>query len=542
LSSEPSAPPDNTVGTVNALEQVSRRVSRACAIALMALGVAVIAGWAFDLEVAKRVSPSFETMKANAAILLVILGAGLAATQREEKPHLRRVLAVVILAISAVTALEYVLGTDLGIDQLVFRDDAPSARPPGRMSPAAVAAFLLLGIALLVLDTRRAVASAATFAVAAISFLSFCGYLFDAPALRRFGPYGTMAIHTTIGFLIACAALFGARPDDGWTRILVSEGVAGRLLRRVLPVVILVPMLLGWLRLLGQWAGLYGTEFGVALITVGNICILTTAVLRITARLYLSELQRKHAQDKRERAERVRESLVDQLTTLNAELESRVRDRTSELSALLREREVLLQEVHHRVKNNLQVITSMINMQVRRIEAGGTRDALEECGMRVHAIALIHEKLYQSRDYARVAFSEYARSLASSVFHAAGVSRAVKLELAIDDLELAVDRAIPCGLILNELITNALKHAFQDNRSGTIRVALTRAEGDRLRLSVDDDGVGLPERFDVDTAESVGLRIVSTLAQQLAAQLEVSGRSGASFRLTFPAERSRART
>ena len=228
---------------------------------------------------------------------------------------------------------------------------------------------------------------------------------------------------------------------------------------------------------------------------------------------------------------------LEQIKTLNADLEERVRARTSELTASLKERDVLLQEVHHRVKNNLQVISSLINMQVRRLEAGTSRDALEACQTRVQTIALIHQTLYQARDYARVPFSEYAQSLASNVFHATGVSPTkVSLDLAIGDVALPVDKAIPCGLLLNELITNALKHAFNDGRSGTIRVALGRIDGGRLRLTVSDDGVGLPQGYDVRNSESLGLQLVSTLSDQLDAELEIDGRGGATFQLTFPAE------
>jgi len=211
-----------------------------------------------------------------------------------------------------------------------------------------------------------------------------------------------------------------------------------------------------------------------------------------------------------------------------------LRARQDELARHLKERGVLLQEIHHRVKNNLQVISSLINMQVRKLEAGSSRDALEECQTRVLAIALIHEKLYQSSDYSEVRFAEYARSLAAGVFHALGVSQAdVTLELAIDDIALGVDRAIPCGLVLNELVTNALKHAFVGGRHGTIRVALARLDDGRIRLAVSDDGRGVPEGFDVAHATSMGLQLVTTLAEQLEAELAVTTERGTSVSLTF---------
>jgi PAS domain S-box-containing protein len=237
----------------------------------------------------------------------------------------------------------------------------------------------------------------------------------------------------------------------------------------------------------------------------------------------------------RKRGERERERLVSQLRTLNAELEDRVLARTVELRAALRERDVLLQEVHHRVKNNLQVISSLISMQVRSLGAGASRDALEDCRTRVQAIALIHDQLYRSKDYACVPFSEYARTLAGNVFEATGAFPGnVALDLAIQDVALAVDKAIPCGLILNELITNALKHAFPGHRPGTIRVELGPIDGGGLRLEVSDDGRGLPAGFDVHAAPSVGLQLVRMLAKQLGAGLEMEGARGMRVSLTVP--------
>jgi len=210
-----------------------------------------------------------------------------------------------------------------------------------------------------------------------------------------------------------------------------------------------------------------------------------------------------------------------------------------ELRSSLREKEVLLQEVHHRVKNNLQVISSLINMQMRKMRDGASRGALEECQSRVEAIALIHEKLYQFKDYARVPFTEYATSLASNIFHAIGVSPgSVALVIEVDDILLAVDKAIPCGLILNELITNALRHAFPNERPGTLRVEFQR-DGDReLVLSVSDDGVGMRPGFDPAKSDSLGLWLVTTLVEQLDGRLEIYQERGTMFRIQFPMETS----
>ena len=237
----------------------------------------------------------------------------------------------------------------------------------------------------------------------------------------------------------------------------------------------------------------------------------------------------------RKRAEQEREALLGQLRTLNTDLEQRVTDRTAALTATLRERDVLLKEIHHRVKNNLQVISSLINMQVRQLEDAGSRSALEECQTRVQAIALIHEKLYQSKDYSRVPFSEYARGLSANVFDALGVSKdTIALQLEIEELSLTVDKAIPCGLVLNELITNSLKHAFPKGRRGTVSVGLSRGTDGHALLTVRDDGTGMPPH--VDHSASLGMTLVLMLVEQLGGTIDIRSQAGTEMRVRFPME------
>jgi PAS domain S-box-containing protein len=212
-----------------------------------------------------------------------------------------------------------------------------------------------------------------------------------------------------------------------------------------------------------------------------------------------------------------------------------LRERTEALTASLSERDVLLQEIHHRVKNNLQIISSLINMQARKIGVGPQQDQLKDCKTRIDAIAMIHEQLYQSRDYARVPFSEYVRNLVNNIVHAANVSAdriAVKME--IEQVALTVDKAIPCGLILNELMTNALKHAFPDGRVGTVRVELSVVEDGSVRLAVSDDGIGMPEHETAVMQTSIGMVLITTLTEQLQGRLTISRQNGTSLLVEFP--------
>jgi PAS domain S-box-containing protein len=204
------------------------------------------------------------------------------------------------------------------------------------------------------------------------------------------------------------------------------------------------------------------------------------------------------------------------------------------LRGQLREREVLLQEVHHRVKNNLQVISSLINLQLTSMTDGPALGALRECSSRVQAIGLIHEQLYQAQDFARVAFSEYTQNLASAVFRTAGVNpAAVSLELDIDPISVAVDTAIPCGLILSELITNALKHGYPEDARGVVRVELKHSDDGWLQLRVQDDGIGLPDGFDPRRCNSLGMHLILTLVDQIHAEFTFASDNGSQFSLRF---------
>jgi two-component sensor histidine kinase len=194
----------------------------------------------------------------------------------------------------------------------------------------------------------------------------------------------------------------------------------------------------------------------------------------------------------------------------------------AELEASLKEKDVLLAEVHHRVKNNLQVISSLIQMQARRVGDKASAEALTECRGRVNAIALIHEKLYESGEVANLGFHNYVRSLVDGIVQAARFpNQLVRVEVEVPDIRVPVERAIPCGLLLNELVTNALEHAYPDGRAGTVRVTLREEAGGRMVLSVSDDGIGLPPELEPSQSPSLGLRLVSALASQLKARLVV---------------------
>lgn len=203
----------------------------------------------------------------------------------------------------------------------------------------------------------------------------------------------------------------------------------------------------------------------------------------------------------------------------------------------LREKEVLLAEIHHRVKNNLAVITGLLELQAYNTSSVGARNVLQESQMRINSIALIHEKLYQNEDLSSISFDVYLKEL-TEVIVSSMETGDKKIELHIDapPIHLTINQAIPCGLILNELITNAYKHAFPDTGEGNIYVELRQAE-ESLLLLVRDDGVGLPDDFDLEEPKSLGMTLISTLSRQLNGTHTFNrGSEGTEFELQFEAE------
>ena len=224
---------------------------------------------------------------------------------------------------------------------------------------------------------------------------------------------------------------------------------------------------------------------------------------------------------------------AEALRTVNAQLELRIKTRTAEL----RERESLLQEVHHRVKNNLHVISSLINMQIRGLKDKSSQAILRECQSRVVTMAQIHEMLYQSSDYARVPFAKYARALTSRVLSASDAAAGnITLHFELEEVSLPVELAIPCGLILNELVANCLKHAFPTAAHGTIRIELRFAPEHSVLLSVSDNGIGISPELVLEHLGSLGVQLVMTLVEQLEGRLEIIRQPDSTFRITFPRE------
>jgi PAS domain S-box-containing protein len=219
---------------------------------------------------------------------------------------------------------------------------------------------------------------------------------------------------------------------------------------------------------------------------------------------------------------------------------SQIRDVTEQrqaeeqLKASLQEKEVLLREIHHRVKNNLQIISSLLNLQSQHIEDNKALEMFKESRLRIRSMAMVHEKLYRSKDLSRVDFKEYVQSLCYHLFQMYGVAPdTVALNLDIEDVLLDINSAIPCGLLVSELISNALKHAFPQGRQGEVTVSMKPVENGDIALEVRDNGVGLEDDLDLKNTESFGLQLVDMLTEQLQGTISIDRNGGTTFAIRF---------
>ncbi|MUG96414.1 PAS domain S-box protein [Scytonema sp. UIC 10036] len=205
-----------------------------------------------------------------------------------------------------------------------------------------------------------------------------------------------------------------------------------------------------------------------------------------------------------------------------------------QLEHSLEEKETLLKEIHHRVKNNLQIISSLLRMQSRRARDESTMVLFQESQNRVQSMALIHEHLYQSPEISQIDFGEYIRSLTDNLFRCYGISqKAILLKIETGGIKLNLDTAIPCGLLINELVSNSLKYAFPKGRRGEIAICLVSATDNTITLTVSDTGIGIPESLDWNNTNSLGLRIVHNLTRQLKGTLTLERNHGTAFHITF---------
>lgn len=273
---------------------------------------------------------------------------------------------------------------------------------------------------------------------------------------------------------------------------------------------------------------------------LNRVIIVTASFTGITMLIWFITAQYRSALVQARSMTRELEEIASELSETNLNLETEIAEKKraeQQLTISLSEKEVLLKEIHHRVKNNFQIIISLLNLQSSGIADDNLLRLFNESINRIRAMALVHEELYQSSSISDIDFSAYISRISEELY-ASYASGPNKPELIIDsqDIFLGIDQAIPCGLILNELVTNSLKYAFPAGGGGyKIRVAMRRAGTDAIVLTISDNGIGLPAHVDVGTTATLGLQLVSVLIKQIHGTYRIDRESGTSWEITFPA-------
>jgi two-component sensor histidine kinase/ligand-binding sensor domain-containing protein len=222
------------------------------------------------------------------------------------------------------------------------------------------------------------------------------------------------------------------------------------------------------------------------------------------------------------------------LVKMNSLLEMRVHHRTRQLERKNREKEMLLQEIHHRVKNNLQIVISMLNLQARHVQDPQAVDVMQAIRSRVRSMSILHERLYQHADLDRIDLEEYFEEICESLYAAYGVStRRIALEINMPQIKVNIDSAITLGLIINELVSNTLKYAFPDGQCGLLRIELVQHDAVQYTLTVSDNGRGMPENFDPLKSKSFGLKLVTSLSRKLEGNIKFENLNGTKSILYF---------
>jgi two-component sensor histidine kinase len=479
------------------------------ALVLLFAGVVLVFGWAMNIEVARHLAPSQPGMAATTAFGLLGCAFCLLLDVTLPRPSNRTLQAVLMAALVGVATVNLVLlavQPGRGLDYFLF--GFADARADIYMSPATSICLILAAASLLEPRRRGSLLNGDLFGLLVgaglvVSVLALTGYAFNSDALHEVLAFAAMSLHTAISFFLVFVALLLSRPTWGWMRVIVGPGPGGAILRRTLPLVIVGPFVFSWFTLVAVDAGLINADFRLSILAIAAAACL--AIL-----LFWSALRANAAaKDLLASNHRLRQALSD--------------------------RDILLKEVYHRVKNNLQFIDAMLALENSDGAEAGLAMRLSAIRARVHALGLVHQHLIGSPDLATLNLQAFLEELCANQAKGAGFdARSLRIESRIVPLEIHLDRAIPIGLVVTELLSNAAKHAFPEGRPGVIQVVAERVGENVLLLTVSDNGIGIREDFDVTAATTLGLQLVTLLVDQLAGELAVQHRDPTRFSVRFP--------
>ncbi len=515
--------------------------SRAASGTVILVGCLALVGWVLNITALKSILPGLVTMKANTALAFVLAGVSLwilCAEQTDQRMRrIARACAAIVALIGFLTLGEYLSGWDLGIDQLLFEEalGAVGTFAPGRMAPTTALNFLVIGLALVALDAPRGLRAVQMFTLAAgvIGLLNFMGYAYGVKALYGLASHTQMAVHTAAAFIVLSVGLLFARPERGLMAIASSDGAGGVVARRLLPAALGVPFLLGWLRLIGQRAGFYSTEFGVAIFAVSTVIVLAVVTWSNAGLLYRTDVERKRAE---EAARQARESAEEASRHKSNFLSRMSHELRTPLNAVLGFAQLL----------EMDALSAQQRESVGHILKGGR-----------HLLELINEVLDISRiEAGRLALSPEAVSVKEVVEESldliAPLAAADHIQLTDDLLNTRHWHVQADRQRLKQVLLNLLSNAVKFNRKGgMVALSYEQTREGRLRIKVTDTGPGISaarmaqlfipfERLGAEQAEiegtGLGLALSKGLVEAMGGTLGVESivGQGSTFWLELP--------
>jgi signal transduction histidine kinase len=475
-----------------------RRIGRGAAVFVAGIGSFVLIAWIFDLPAVMSLEPPWLTMKANSAVCSVLVSIALLLSQSTgaRRSRIAHLLAVAVLVVAAATLCEHLFGWDLRIEVLVHpRSPNSGVGAAGRMSPITAVDFIFLAAALLLLDVgapadRRpsqwlALGAGITAAIALL------GYFYDVTSLYKITSYSTTALPSAVAVLALSLAMLFARPEHGFMRVIAADSPTGALTRRLLPLIVVVPVVLGWLHLAGLRAGLYDVSFGVVLVVICNVLLLGTLTCMTAGRLIRSELLQQRA---RLEAEEMRSRAL----ALEAE-NGRVREIT-------RLKSVSVAKMSHELRTPLNAIIGFAAL-MRKDSSGTLSPEYQEYMDDIltssrHLLQLIDEALDMAKvEGGRIELRPVVVDLKAISREVADVVRtlAAAKRLRVDvSVDPHVTTAVTDPLRLKQILYNYLSNAIKFTpEGGRVSLRVTSEGPDWFRLDVKDTGIGIPsEHFD----------------------------------------------
>ena len=475
----------------------------ATVIVVIAALTVLLGGWVLGSDTLRSLSPSFAAMVPSTAISFLLTGPALLWAQLSppatvEDTAFLKLTAAVVATVALTDLVIGMSGGSPGLDALIWpvvRDFSYST-----MAPMTSVCFLLASVCLYRLslipyreDLLFVVCGTAGLLFASIAAV---GYIFGAHALYDGFIFTAMALHTALTFILLFGTLLLMRRDIGWLRVLNGSGRGSAGARRLFPVVLVAPVLLCLVALIGTESGLWTANFRLSV-----LAILMTVVLAATV---------------------LRNAVIENAA------ERKLLDTMDRLQVAISDRELLLREVYHRVKNNLEQVNALLHFEAARIVDPEAKRAFENTTGRIHALSTVHRLLISSPTPSKLGTAEFLRELCASIADSHDASgRGISLEVVAADLQVDLDVAVTLGLMVNELVTNAMKHAFCGRRTGRVQVRFEERGDGRASLVVADDGIGVGNNPPAgQSATGVGSRIIRGLAAQLKGELAVDGNDG----------------